>query len=87
MASALCRQQGFDRTDHIADRAYRLEFFRLDAAPGHFLQFDREVDGVDAVEIEVFEEMRVRRHALRLDREVLFEDGADAFKNLCLGHD
>ena len=87
MASALRRQQRFDRTDHVADRAHRLELFRLDTAAGHFLQFDREVDSVDAVEIEVFEQMRFGRHALRLDREVLFEDGADALKNLCLGHD
>ena len=39
-----------------------------------------------AIAIEVFEQMRVGRHTLGLDREVLFEDRADAFKNLCVGH-
>src|SRR6266702_1218401 len=85
-ASALRREQRLDSRDHVANRAHRLELLRLDPAARHLLQLDREIDGVDAVQIELFEQVRFGRHAFWLDGEVLFEDGADALKNLGVGH-
>ena len=53
-ASILRREQRLDRADHVANRPHGLELFRLDAPAGHFLKLDREIDCVDAVEIEFF---------------------------------
>nr|CBJ53182.1 protein of unknown function [Ralstonia solanacearum CFBP2957] len=80
------REQRLDGADDVADRADRFEFFRLDAAPRHFLQLDGQIDGVDAVEVEFFEQVRFGRDTRRVDREVLLENGADALQDFSFGH-
>ncbi len=71
------RQQVLHGGDEVAHGAHALEAVHLDAPAGHFLQLDREIHGIDAVEIEVFEKVRIRRDAGGIDFEGLHEDVAD----------
>src|SRR5436190_18073194 len=79
-------EQAVDRHHHVVDRPDAAEFVRLDALAGHFLQLDGEVDGIDAVEIEVAVEVRFRRDARRIDLDGVGEELAQAREDLGLRH-
>src|SRR5262245_15778695 len=50
--------------DHVADGAHTPEFLRLEPAPRQLLQLHDKIDGVDAVDVEILVEARLR-HNLR----------------------
>src|SRR6267142_1371901 len=72
--------------DYVAHRPDALEFLRLDALAGHLLQPDREVDRVDAVQVEIVEQVRVERHPLRVDLEIAAQDGLQLLEYLRFRH-
>ena len=60
-----------DSIDDIADRANRLEFIGLDLLPDELLNLHDQIDGIDAVEVEIvlkigLERDRVLRRSNRL---------------------
>lgn len=73
-------------SDDIGDGTDVFEVLRLDALAGEFLQLDRKIDGVNAVEIEVSEELSFRRDASWFDFKGVVQDGAQFFEDVLVVH-
>jgi|TARA_R100000365_G_C2701492_1_gene39850 hypothetical protein len=58
-----------DLLDDVIDGADRPEFHGRDFLAGDFLEFDDQVDGIDAVEVKVFEQAGIRGDILGRDFE------------------
>src|ERR1043165_6244551 len=82
----LAGQQPVYRDTDVADGAHALELLGLDALAGHFLQLDDQVDGVDAVEVEIAVKVRLGRDARRVDLEFVGEQLAELRQKLGIIH-
>src|SRR5579859_6266257 len=79
-------QQGLDVVDHVADRPDRLELFGFYFLAGQFLQFHHEIDGVDAVEVEILIEQGILGYFLRRHFEHVLQRAGQGGQNFLAGH-
>src|SRR5262245_1751874 len=63
-----------DEVDHIPDGADRFQILLLEGEPGLLLETHREVDRVDAVEIEIVDEVGREREVSLRDLELPLKD-------------
>src|SRR5882724_3184885 len=68
-ASALL--EPLDGRDEVADGAHRAEVFRADLAANHPAHALDEIDGIDAVDLQVFTQSGGRHDPCRVDLEQL----------------
>src|SRR6218665_1125192 len=78
--------QALQRVDDVLQGAHGLEGLGVQLLADQRLELHDQVDRVDAVDVQVFVEPRFRMDALGLDVEGLDQDGAQAFKNVFVGH-
>ena len=64
-------RQRLDRIDDVVDRADVLECLRLNLPAGDFLERQEQVDGVDAVEVEIGVQVGVGHDLPRLELELI----------------
>src|SRR5262245_57471169 len=76
-----------DLVDDIAHGAHGFELSRRDAPPGIFLQLHHQVDGIDAVEVEIVEQQRLARDLRLRHLEHLVQIGPQRREDFLLrGH-
>src|SRR5690349_12434820 len=78
------REMAMDAVDDVADGADRLEFGGRDLPPGIALQLHHQLDGIDAVELQILEQPRRRRHLVGRRLEQLLEIEAQGREDLVL---
>ena len=67
--------------DQVADRAHRAEILRRDLLAGVTLHFVHQVDHVDAVDLQVLVQPRLRRDVGSVELEQLDQRAADALED------
>ena len=55
----------FDGVDYIAHRPDGLEILRLNPLSRHLLDMNRQINSVDAVQVELFKKLRFGNNTLR----------------------
>src|SRR5688572_33028273 len=66
-------EQRVDRGDRVSNRAHVAELIRLDLTSRDFLQAQDEIDGVDAVDLEIGVQMSLEGHLGRIDLKQLVQ--------------
>ena len=68
--------------DNVRDGSNALELVRLDSFASDFLQSHDEIDGVDAIEIEIFVQPRLRGDIRLLNVEEGVKFASDVIENV-----
>src|SRR3990167_3648519 len=81
-----CVHHRVDRLDHVRNGADRLERLRPQRTADQRFELNDQVDGVDAVDVEIFAQPGVQPNAVRLDVEGVVQNGGDTLQQLFPGH-
>src|ERR1700688_1521661 len=82
MSRGLALELSIDALDDVTDGSHGFEVARLHLLAGQLLELNDEVDGVDAVEVEILEESRLERDLRERHLEELVQIARERCQNL-----
>ena len=77
--------QAVYRFHHVVHRAHVLELVRLDLLAGDLLQAHHQINGIDAVDVQIGVQIGLELNLLRLNLEEFFEDFAELLQDFGFG--